>query len=150
MNPTVTELIQKRLTETYPSLSEEQQRVLYGIWQEWPKQGKLTQRDLATMALGLGHHEIHEEHLPSKKNETTLRKVRQIIRDLRVTHNLPILSDKTGYWLPHTIAECEEYLRRIEAMARAQAAAWHETYRAMERTVGVRSEFFDKQRILEI
>lgn len=138
------------MTEVYPTLSDEQQRVLYGIWQAWPKQQKLTQRDIATMAMGLGHHEKHEDHLPSKKNESTLRKVRQIIRDLRVIHNLPILSDKNGYWLPSTLPECEIYLRRIEAVARAQAAAWHETYRAMERTVGIRSEFFDKQRLLEL
>lgn len=140
--------IQSKLLEIHPKLDEEHQRVLLAIWNRWQFKQKITQAEIAKEAIGIGHHEKHEE--PTKKKETTLRKVRQIIRDLRIEHQVPILSDKHGYWIPCTLTECSEYLERIEALARAQAAAWFETYRAMESTVGIRSEFFDKQESLQI
>lgn len=142
MENDLVKLIQEKLQTAYLNMDNDHQKVLYAIWQEWGKQ-KITQGEIAKCAFDIGHHEKHEE--PRKNNETTLRKVRQMIRDLRILYLIPILSDKNGYWIPQRKEECQEYLERIEAVARAQAAAWYETYRAMEKTVGVHSEFFNKQ-----
>lgn len=125
----------------------DKRKVLTLLWTAWETRTKLTQREIAREAFDLGQHEKEmEAGLPSKNAETTLRKVRAIIRDLRIEMSLPILSDVKGYWLPWNTAECMEYLSRMEREARAQAAAWYQTYRAMEQTVGVKSLFFEAQR----
>ena len=107
---------------------------------------KLTQRQIALSEpfLGCNRHEL--ESVPkSRQFETTLRRVRQIIRDLRIKHKQPILSDKDGYWYSTNIEEAADVLQRMEVMAYAQAAAWHETYQAMVAIYDVKSNYFDRQ-----
>ena len=118
-------------------------RILYGAWQQSGSRVHITQRDLAKSEAWLGCHETHEGDKVQNPSETTLRKVRQIIRDLRLKHNAPILSDRDGYWIPSDSREVQEYLQRIEQEARSQAAAWFETYKAMKGTFGVQSAFFE-------
>ena len=111
------------------------------------KAGKITQREISDSAQWLGCHPIHEDEIGLlNKKETTLRKVRQIVRTLRITHNIPILSDTKGYWLTDDKAEMTEYLQRIEATAKSQAAAWFETYKAMKNNFPeLGSDYFDTQ-----
>ncbi len=108
--------------------------------------GKLTQRQIAISEPFMGCN-IHElESVPkSRQFETTLRRVRQVVRDLRINHKQPILSDAHGYWYSTDINEANEVLQRMEVMAYAQAAAWHETYRAMVDIYEVKSNYFDRQ-----
>lgn len=108
--------------------------------------GKLTQRQIALSEPFMGCN-IHElDSVPkSRQFETTLRRVRQIIRDLRINHKQPILSDAHGYWYSTDIDEVNEVLQRMESMAYAQAAAWYETYRAMVDIYHVKSNYFDRQ-----
>lgn len=122
-------------------LSEEERRVmrvLHGAYRDG--KGKVTQREIAQSEHWLGSHPKFEDFQTS---ETTLRKVRQVIRDLRLKHNAPILSDRDGYWMPTTEGEVTEYLARIEQEAKAQTKAWFETYKAMKSTFSVNSSFFD-------
>jgi len=105
---------------------------------------RITQRQLALSERFIGCHPVHEAdiNLPNP-NESTLRKIRQVIRDLRLNQNAPILSDVKGYFIPKEDSEIQEYLTRIEKMAKAQAMAWHETYIHMVKTFNVESSFFE-------
>lgn len=130
----------------HKALSKEERAVMSVIYQAWLKGGKkVTQRDIAKSERWLGCNKKHELDIVKDPKETTLRKVRQIVRDLRVTHRAPILSDRKGYWIPLTFSEVNQYLVRIEGEAKAQAAAWFETYRAMQKTFEVESKFFEQQ-----
>jgi hypothetical protein len=93
-------------------------------------QGKVTQRQIARQCPMLGHHWREEDSAP--ENETTLRKVRQLVRDLRVKFRVPVLSDPKGYWLPTYEEEIAEYVDRVEKQARATAQAWFETLHSLE------------------
>jgi len=94
---------------------------------------RTTQAQLAQRVPTLGAHRREHEADPKTKGnrDTTLRKVRQVIRDLRVVYGVPVLSSPKGYWLPSTVDEVDEYVERAERQARATAAAWFETYRAV-------------------
>lgn len=110
------------------------------------KEGKITQRQIMKSASWLGCHPVHEDEIGLvNKDDTTLRKIRQIIRNLRINHNVLILSDVKGYWIPETEEEIQEYLERMEATAKAQAKAWYETYRAMRHNFKIKSEYFEQQ-----
>lgn len=103
---------------------------------------RVSQAELAQL-VEAGNHKIHEEHL--KSNDTTLRQIRQIIRNLRVRWHAPILSDRQGYWIPKTEEEVLKYLTKLERTAMAQAKAHMITYNAMKQTFNVQSSFFDGQ-----
>jgi len=105
--------------------------------------GKITQLQIARSATWLGCHPEHEGYTNPKAS--TLRKVRQIIRDLRIKKAIPILSDNEGYWIVKYPDEANRYISRIEKTAKAQARAWFETYSAMKKNFGIRSDYFDKQ-----
>lgn len=122
-------------------------RILYNAWQSGSK-AHITQRDIAKSEAWLGCHERHEADKVQDPTETTLRKVRQIVRDLRLKHNAPVLSDRDGYWIPSESRDVQEYLQRIEQEAKSQARAWFETYRAMRDTFGVQSAFFEGKQSL--
>jgi hypothetical protein len=105
--------------------------------------GKITQLQIARSEKWLGCHPTHEAY--GDKKETTLRQVRQIIRDLRLKHGVLILSDNTGYWIMKDRTEAIEYISRIEKVAKAQAKAWFETYAAMKKNFGISSDYFNQQ-----
>ncbi len=119
--------------------------LLYANWQSVGEVKKITQSGIAKSERWLGCHPKYES---ARDNETTLRKVRQIIRDLRIEHGAPILSDAGGYWIPKSEAEVKTYLGRIEIEARAQAAAWFETYSVMDKMLGYKSKWFEAQKKL--
>jgi hypothetical protein len=102
---------------------------------------RITQLEIAKKVF-VGSHEVHENY---KASESTLRKVRQIIRDLRIKHCLQILSDANGYWIMNDIEEAKKYLNRIEQTAKAQAKAWVITYNSMKRNFGIKNEYFEAQ-----
>ena len=102
---------------------------------------RITQQEIADSERWLGSHPIHE----IDKKESTLRKIRQIIRDLRIKKGYMILSDSNGYWLMKNRQEAVEYCERIERMAKSQAKAWFETYNAMRKNFNLTSDYFDKQ-----
>ncbi|MGB4268976.1 MAG: hypothetical protein WBK20_07320, partial [Spirochaetota bacterium] len=77
--------------------------------------------------------------------ESTLREIRQIIRDLRIKHSLFILSDKNGYWIMKDREEAVRYITRIEKTAKAAAKAYYVTYNAMKRNFGINSDYIEKQ-----
>ena len=108
---------------------------------------RITQAEIAKSSNWLGYHQKHEAHLNLPTKERTLRKIRQIIRDLRIKKGMLILSDKEGYWVVNNREEAVEYCQRIEKMAKAQARAWHETYSAMRKNFNIKSDYFDKQSI---
>ena len=122
-----------------PSAERDVLRVLYQRWQRG--EGKITQRELADAVPDLGRHQ--REKVPTE--ETTLRKIRQVVRDLRVLRWAPVISDGDGYWIPRNEAEAREYIERMEAEVKARVAASFETYRAMRESLGITSNFLDRQ-----
>lgn len=114
-------------------------RVLYDRWKK--KEGRITQRELAQELPNLGKHRRDK----GRSEESTLRQVRQLIRDLRINRWAPILSDDEGYWLPQNEGEAKEYIERVEQEVKARAAAGFETYRAMKESLGIASDFLEGQ-----
>ena len=102
---------------------------------------RITQQEIANSERWLGSHPIHEVD----RRESTLRKIRQVIRDLRIKKGYMILSDAKGYWIMKDRQEAIEYCERIERMARSQARAWFETYNAMRKNFNLSSDYFEKQ-----
>ena len=101
--------------------------------------GKVTQTAIARACPLLGSH-WRDGSL--KDRETTLRKVRSVIRALRLEDGVPILSDPGGYWLPSSTAEVDAYVNRVEKQAKATARAWFETIRAVESFLPPRQHSF--------
>ena len=83
---------------------------------------RITQQEIAASQRWLGSHPVHE----IDRRESTLRKIRQVIRDLRIKKGYMILSDAKG-------------------MAKSQARAWFETYNAMRKNFNLSSDYFEKQ-----
>lgn len=118
---------------------------------------KMTQIDILESHQWLGSHPVHEAHLDINHQQSTLRRIRGLIRDLRIKHGKIILSDVHGYWIPKpgedvelVKAQAMEYLTRIEKMARAQAKAWKDTYLAMKANFNIRSEYFEQDPQLKL
>jgi hypothetical protein len=102
---------------------------------------RITQQEIANSERWLGSHPIHE----IDKRQSTLRKIRQVIRDLRVKKGYMILSDAKGYWIMKDRQEAIDYCERIERMAKSQARAWFETYNAMRKNFNLSSDYFEQQ-----
>lgn len=124
-------------------LSEEQDVVLGLLEEAYQPEVRLSQRDIVRSAGWLGCHRRHEADVVANEFESTTRQVREIIRELRVKHGIPVLSDRNGYFLPSTQAEADSYIARLESEAKARAAASMVTYNAMRSTLGVTSAFFE-------
>lgn len=108
----------------------------------------ITQLDISRHERWLGIHIKYENHLPiPDKEQSTLRQIRAIIRDLRLLHDAPIVSSIEGYFIPSNDEQIAEYVRRSEKVAKAQAASWLETYRHMKKVFGdaAQSDFFESQ-----
>lgn len=141
----IVEKIEQHMRERWDFLELAEKAVLRLLWTAWVEEtGKITQGDIAKSQEWLGCHPKYESDVVRNKRESTLRQVRQIIRNLRIDHKIPILSDNKGYWIPRTESEVIEYVERMEKIAKAQAASWHQTYRAVSETLNVTSSFFDQ------
>lgn len=101
----------------------------------------ITQRAIARKLPHLGRH--HED--PQIVIDSTTRKVRQIVRNLRINHKIPVLASTDGYYIPFREEQMKEYMERMERTARARAKASIETYEAMRDAAGVYSDYFERQ-----
>jgi hypothetical protein len=136
------ELIKKRvLALANEPLTPEEKAVMANLWSNYG-QGKVTQLMIARSERWMGCHPKHEADIRANKMETTTRQVRQIIRDLRVKWEVPIISDVKGYWIVNSQEEAQEYLSRLEVEAKAQIKSWIETSDAMERALNIHNLFF--------
>ena len=132
-----------------PSPERDILRLLYLAWKraagletsEGPI-GRVTQSDISSLLPNLGSHRKHEYE---RSNESTLRQVRQIIRDLRTKRWAPILSNINGYWIPQSETEAREYLNRSEHEVKARVMASFETYKVMRESLGISSDYFEGQ-----
>jgi len=103
----------------------------------------ISQGFIASSKEWFGSHRIHETHLSISRG-STFRQVRQNIRNLRVTYGIPIISGTEGYRLPLTLEETQVFVGDLERKAKASAAAYFETYKAMKEAVNITSSFFEK------
>ena len=124
-------------------LKDSENAILCLLESLWPKQTQITQLEIARSEKWLGCHE-REIGVVQCTLESTVRQIRQIVRNLRINHMVPILSDSYGYFLPSTIDEAHEYIERTEREARSRAASSIETYRVMKKSLGISSNFFEK------
>jgi len=118
----------------------EPQKIVYDLIVN--SNGRITQLDIARKAPSLGSHERHEGYLTL---DSTLRKVRSIVRDLIMKHGVFILSDKKGYYIKKTEEEAEEFMKRFERQAKASAKSYMQRYHVMQRMYGFKSQYFEKQ-----
>ena len=104
--------------------------------------GRVTQLQIAHLEPFLGSHPIHENYTPKA---STLRRIRQIVRDLRMKHDLHILADTKGYFIMKNKEDGIKYVKDLEVTAKAQAKAWFDRYRKMSKLVGIKSDYFEQQ-----
>lgn len=104
--------------------------------------GRITQLEIARAAPELGSHAKHEGYIGE---QSTLRKIRQIVRDLRLSHKMQILSDNDGYFIKRTPEDAAKYIEALERKAKASAKSFMVTYHEMSRVLGVKSDYFDTQ-----
>jgi hypothetical protein len=109
----------------------------------WPQKTQITQLEIAVSEKWVGCHR-YEIGVVQCTLDSTVRQIRQIIRNFRIHHKVPILSDSYGYFLPSTIDEAHEYIERTEREARSRAASSIETYRVMKKSLGISSNLFEK------
>lgn len=119
-------------------LDDHEAAIVQELW-ETRHGGSLSQAQLAKRVGWMGSHVCE----PVRTVESTLRKVRQVIRTLRVTHGLPILAESDGYYIPRNETEARDYLSIMEREAKARAASSLETYRALRKSLGVTNAFLD-------
>lgn len=97
---------------------------------------RITQREIAKTEKYLHCHPKYEVGIGLKcEMESTLRRVRQIVRSLRLEHKYPILSDTKGYFLKATEAEKAEYKKRELLVSKAQSISWRTTNKVMQHIV---------------
>jgi ABC-type hemin transport system ATPase subunit len=123
-----------------------QHKLVFDLIQECNK--RITQLQISKTAEWIGSHPEHEAHLKIDHQQTTLRKVRQLINDLRHIYGCHILSDLNGYWVSDDLAEVQEFITRLEKTAKAQAKSWFATYKTMKKIYNIRSDYFDTQQSL--
>lgn len=127
--------IHKKLTSG--DLNDDEMLVLiYLMQQTRPVRQWQVAQELPT----LGSYERYED----QNSDTTKRKVRGVIRDLRVIHGIPVMSSPVGYWLPITETEIVEFVEHLEIIAKAQTKAYFQTYRSMKKLTDVTSNFFEE------
>jgi len=141
--PTFFEIIRTKLAEISArkgEMTQDQIAVMEAIVASSRMRKKITQQQIADSEPWLGYHKKYEDELvpDSKKRESTLRQVRQIIRDLRINYHVPIISDRNGYWIPTTSDEADQFIERLEAETKARIAASVETYKALRTSLNVR------------
>jgi homoserine trans-succinylase len=122
-----------------PNLNEEERNIYDLIVNSG---SRITQLQLARKAF-VGCHERFEGYDTPK--QSTLRKVRQLVNDLRMKHDLQILSDRKGYYIMRSKADAEVFIKELEITAKAQTKAYFERYRKMSRTLGIKSDYFEQQ-----
>lgn len=108
---------------------------------KWDVVVKVHQRDFTRIFTEFGSHEVYEE----PRRDSTLRKVRQIIRNLRVEHGVPVLSDREGYWLPRSEKEVASFVGDLRAKAKAMSKSYFETYSAVKKATGITDSYFEQQ-----
>jgi len=101
----------------------------------------VSQHDIAEDCI-VGSH-FHEKNTRKQNYASTLRQVRQIVRDLRIDFGQPILSGKKGYWIAEDSAEVVQYCSMLEQKAKSSAAAYFETFKAMKQHLPRRNTFFN-------
>lgn len=137
--------VSEMIRDKWQSMSPDAQAVLWVICERSNQSQWVTQDQIAATEKWLGHHPVHEEQV-GKKKQSTLRQVRQIVRDIRIEYGIPVISGRAGYKLPETNEEARAYLIDLEREAKAQAAAWYRTYKAMSQALSLQSSFFEQQR----
>lgn len=138
--------IRKRVVGIVSTLREPEDRwVAEYILHKWESWKKVTQRELAEAAPWIGPH-VHFETKAAEKGffDTTTRRVREIVRNLRVKHGMPILSDHDGYYFPWYPDQCRLMLTKMEREVYARARSSYETYREMQKIFGVSSEKMER------
>jgi hypothetical protein len=135
------ETVEKILAAVADKLSPDETAVLEVIRDAGRAGMKATQNHIASVKPFLGSHP--KEGMISN-TESTLRRVRSIIRDLRLKHGVPILSDTSGYFFPDSQAAAQKYLHRMEREAKARAWSSLETYRGMSKLLNLKSQYFEK------
>ena len=111
-------------------------------------ENKITQLQIARSEPWLGSHPRYESHLSIDYEQSTLRRVRQIVRSLRVKRGLLIISDVNGYWIMKDKQEAIEYCERTERMAKAWLRAALETYAVMKKNYDIKSDYFEQSQKL--
>lgn len=135
-SPTLETFKQKVLNKLHSlasntALTQEERAVMACLVNTVNTNSFITQIDIAKTERWLGCHPKHEANIVNNEFETTTRRVRQIIRDLRVKYKVPVVSNTNGYKIASSQDEAEEYLKTVERQIRAQAKSLFETRDAM-------------------
>lgn len=106
---------------SYPlnKLNEEERQVYTVIYQN----KRIKQAEVARQTT-VGSHDKYENMSESEQGSTK-RKVRQIVRNLRLNHRIPIMSDNKGYFIAHRQDEAIEFMELISKRLTSQLVMYH-------------------------
>lgn len=138
--------VQEKIFSKSKELNKEETTIVSLIHVSWANGEKITQRDLAQNAKWIGVHPQWETKTSeSGFIDTSSRRVRSIIRDLRVKHHMQILSDDKGYFFPFDRQDHIRVFRRMECEVLARNKSSLETYHELQRAFdeNMQSEFFN-------
>lgn len=112
--------------------------------------GPIHQREIIRMAPWMGCHPKYETDIGiPNKEESTMRQCRQLIHDVRIKYDCPILSGPKGYWPATTKKEFALWTDGLERRAKAEAASFLRSYQSVVKILdrlGIkRSDYFDQQ-----
>lgn len=143
LRPAITAKVRELLSSGV--LSDKQRAVLGCVFAAYRLDIRITRQEIGESEPWLGCHEIHEINIVANKRETTIREVAELIRQLRVYHDVPIIDYNDGYTLPGTLKEAADFLYRKEGEAKSRAKSVMITYNALKRSLGLQSEWFEAQ-----
>ena len=121
------------------SLSKQEEVVLALLTERWGDR-EISQKEIALSSKWKDSHPLLQDET---NINTTTRKLRKVIRNLRIEHKLPILHNERGHFLPETEEDIDLFMERLELEAKSRAASTIETYKAMKDTFGVFSSTLD-------
>lgn len=119
----------------YPlhKLNDEEKQIYTIIFQA----NRIKQEEVAKRTI-VGYHPKYEK----AKLESTERKVRQIVHDLRIKHGIPLISDSKGYFIAHKVDDSvEAYMAKLSATLVSHLV----TYNILKKHFGMTNKQVEEQ-----
>jgi hypothetical protein len=109
------------------ALSPSEEAVLSVLTKNWSL-GAVSQKDIVHSDEWKKAHPLYV----NADTNTSTRKLRKVINNLRIKHKLPILHNQFGHFLPDEKDHVEEFIRKLEADTKAQVCSKLETYQQIK------------------
>lgn len=122
------DLISRKITNAKGTMSLDEVVVVEILILNWSEGMVISQKEIAAGERWLSRHKRHRIAALENSFETSTRRIRNAIRNLRVRYGIPVISAGDGYWLPQSEQEARDYGEVLLKAAAARAKASMATY----------------------